>query len=322
MNYISPILAPIVDVWDHFTQDNDFLEATKYPGSYVDRWIANQRLRVNREYTHAWNSFYGEPTVKGTLSDNILRFSVFAFVERWVAIRQAHGFLKTRYLIADSNAGALSGVRAQGLAGSFRGNLWHILQFVGVQYHALSLSNNDLIKYIGLSTLFEYLLYPLDTLKTLNQADVKKSFRNTWDLTVKTVERGGLSQFYNGAFFKAGYNAFFGLNLWAISNESNLQYVSFPLWVASYALLTLKTRLQVANSALSFSNEADGEQVLKQVIGRQGLKGLYAGLIPFLAVNLLFAWSFPSLLSDDVKKARLNEIVSKAPKEYANRKYA
>lgn len=322
MNYLSPLLQPIVDVWDHFTLDNDFLEATKYPGGYVDKWIANQRLRVNREYTSAWNSFYGEPTVTGTLGENFMRFSVLAFAERWVAIRQAHGFLKTRFLLANTNAGALNGVRAQGLSGSFRGNLWHILQFVGVQYHALALSNNDPFKFIALSTAFEFLLFPLDTVKTLNYADVKKSFRNTFDLVAKTAERGGLTQFYSGAFFKAGYNAFFGLNLWAMANGSNLQWFTFPAWVASYALLTIKTRLQVANSSLSFSNEGQGDKVLKHIIGKEGIRGLYAGLVPFLAVNLLFAWSFPSLLSDDVKRSKLNEIVSKAPKEYANRKYA
>lgn len=319
MNTIAPYITPIADVWHFLTSDHAWEAATQTPGDFQQKWIANQRQRVNNCYKHAWSRFYDTPTVTGTLSDNILRFSALAFVERLVAIRQAYGFLKARFTMSNNTAGALNGVRAQPLLGAFRGNMWHIAQFVGVQYQALYLSEHNPLKFVLYSSLFEFLFYPLDTIKTLNYADVTKNFKNSWDLIVKTTAKDGFTQLWNGVFFKTGYNVMFGLNLWALSNDSALQWVTFPLWLSSYGLLTLKTRFQIAGSSLSYQ-EAQID-ALDSMVAREGFRSLYAGFVPWAAVNILFAWNFSGLFSEEKKNSVLESIIDRAPTQHRERKY-
>lgn len=321
MNSIAPILKPIGDLWAYFAHDTRFEAMTEYPGEWHVKYVKNQRLRVNDEYNAAWQRFYQEPDLYNTLWDNAYRFSILAFAERWIAVRQAQKFLKTRFTMSNNNVGALNALRQQGIMGAFRGNLLNLAHFVGVHYHALLYSNNDPIKYLFFSTVFEAALYPLDTLRTLNYADVTKSFRNTWDLTVKTVERGGLGQFFRGVELKLIYNLFFGINLWAISSDSNLQWVTLPLWLGSYAVLSLKTRVQVAGSSLSYQNAEQPEVQLNNIVRREGIRGLYNGFLPFAILNIAFAYSLPSLFSEEKKRNILDQIRQKAPTEPERNKY-
>jgi Mitochondrial carrier protein. len=321
MNTIAPYLQPIGDLWAYFTKDHILEDLTYYPGDWHTKVIKSQRLKVNEKYTETWKRFYEEPDVYNTLVDNAYRFSLLAFAERWITVRQAQQFLKTRFTMSNNNVGALNAIRQQGLLGAFRGNLFNIAHFIGVQYHALYYANNDPLKYIFFSSVFEAALYPLETLRTLYYADVAKSFRNPWDAVVKTVERGGLQQFYRGVDFKIIYNVFFGINLWSMASDSVLQYVTLPLWLFSYAALSLKTRLQIAGSSLSFQNPELAEVQLNNIVRREGIRGLYNGFLPWAVLNLGFAWYFPSLFSEDKKRNTLASIIKEAPREERDFKY-
>lgn len=103
------------------------------------------------------------------------------------------------------------------------------------------------------ATAFEFVLYPLDTLRTLVQTDLAGNFNGYRDCLAKTMEKGGLEIMFRGVSLKLAYNAAYILNLRNLYDENMLGLmVSYPIWLASYALLTLKTRYQVCDSALSF----------------------------------------------------------------------
>lgn len=320
MNYIYPYLEPVLNLWEDLTHDKKWKEMTELPGDWHTKWLANQRYRVNDKYKEQVRKFNEETTLTDFLWDNKYRFTLLAFVERLYNLRQAQGFLKARFQVADSNIGALNAIRGQGLLGSFRGNLLNLFHFVGVHYHALLYANNDPTRYIMFSTLFELALYPLDTLRTLYYADVNRQFKSVFDCVTQTVEKRGLGQFYQGIPFKLVYNAIFGLNLVAFTNDSNLVYATFPLWVLSYGFLTLKTRLQIAGSPLSYQ-KGDAEALFNSIIRRESIRGLYSGLLPFLALNIGAAYCFPSLLNETKRREILGAIRATAPPEPRGSKY-
>lgn len=93
-------------------------------------------------------------------------------------------------------------------------------------------------------SLFELMTFPIDTVKTLLQADVTRTYRNAFDCIQKTFERSGTRNFYNGFFAKLIFNGALIFNLRSIyENDTAQQLVSFPLLALSYAGLTIKTRL-------------------------------------------------------------------------------
>jgi hypothetical protein len=320
MNYIYPYLEPVLNLWDDLTHDKKFKELTEVPGDWHSKWLANQRYRVNDQYKEQVRKFNEDPNLADFLWDNKYRFTLLAFVERLYNLRQAQGFLKTRFQVADSNIGALNAIRGQGLLGSFRGNLLNLFHVVGVHYHALLYANNDPTRYIMFSTLFELALYPLDTVRTLYYADVNRQFKSVFDCVAQTVEKRGFGQFYQGVPFKLVYNALFATNLMAYANDSNLVYATFPLWVLSYGFLTLKTRLQIAGSPLSYQ-KGDAEALFNSIIRRESIRGLYSGLIPFLALNIGAAYCLPSLFSKEKQREILGAIRKQAPPEPRGSKY-
>lgn len=320
MNYLYPYLEPVLNVWEDLTTDKKFKDITEYPGDWHTKWLANQRYRVNDKYKEQVRLFNEDLTLTDVLWQNKYRFTLLAFVERLYNLRQAQGFLKTRFQIGDSNIGALNAIRGQGLMGSFRGNLLNLFHFIGVQYQSLVLAGNDPAKYVLYSSLFELALYPLDTLRTLYYADVNRQFKNVFDAVGQTVEKRGFGQFYSGVGFKLAYNLIFGLNVWSYATDSNLVYLSTPLWVLSYAFLSFKTRLQVAESPLSYQ-KGDAEALLNTIVKRESIRGLYSGLIPFLVLNIGFAYCFTSLFSDRKKADILSAIVKTAPPEQRGGKH-
>jgi len=57
-----------------------------------------------------------------------------------------------------------------------------------------------------------------------------------------TVQNNGYGHLYRGILFKLTYNVAF---LWHLNNfyeDSALQLLSTPVWILSYAFLTMKTR--------------------------------------------------------------------------------
>jgi len=107
------------------------------------------------------------------------------------------------------------------------------------------------------------------------------------------------------------YNAVFGLHLWNVSNDSNLVYLTTPLWLLSYAFLTTKTRAQLSGSPLSYHTSESS--IIDITLRKEGFRGLYQGLVPFVLLNVYFMYSFPSLFSEDKKRKKLEEIASKDP---------
>lgn len=320
MNYIYPYVKPVFDVWEDLTTDKRWKELTRYPGDWHTKWIANERYKVNDRFKAKYERFYEEPELYNTLWDNKYRFTLLAFVERWIAVRQAQGFLKSRFQFGNSDIGALNAIRANGITGSFRGNLLNLFHFIGVHYHALLYANNSPTKYIAYASLFELALYPLDTLRTLRYADLNGQFRNTYDCVTQVVAKNGLGHFYRGVDLKLVYNLFLGLNIWSYSNDSNLLYATFPLWVISYGLLSLKTRVQIAGSPLSYQEASSSSSLLNIIIRRESVRGLFKGVVPFIAFNVAAGYCFPSLLSEDKKKEILTGIRDSAP-PYQAREY-
>lgn len=321
MNTLYPYIEPVINLWNDLTTDKKFKEYTEFPIDWHTKWLAHERMKVNDVYRGLWKRFYEQPELTETLKDNAYRFTALAFVERWYNLRQAQGFLKARFQIPNSDVGALNALRGQGILGSFRGNLLNLFHFVGVHYHALLYSNNNPLQYLLFASLFEVALYPVDTLRTLLYADVNKQFKNTFDAVTQTVSKNGLGHFYRGVELKLAYNIFFGLNLWSVSNDSNLQYLTFPLWIASYGILALKTRLQIAGSPLSYHGPEDANTILNTVVRRESIRGLYAGLLPFLALNIFAAYHFPGIFSEEKKRNLLKAVRDTAPIENYEGKY-
>jgi hypothetical protein len=86
-NTLSPLVQPLLDLWDHLTLDKRWMEMTEYPGEWHIKWLKNNRLKVEDKYNALWHRFYHEPSLYTTLNDNFMRFSLLAFLERWVTIR-------------------------------------------------------------------------------------------------------------------------------------------------------------------------------------------------------------------------------------------
>lgn len=315
-NALGPLFKPLADTWNYYTSDQILDGVTQYKKEWHTKFLQSERLRLNEEYEHAHKRFYQEPELTTVFQDNWARFSLLAFAERLIVVRQAHGFLRNRYEFAPSTTGGLNAVRSQGLLnGALRGNLLNALHFTLVVYHPLVLAKGDLTKFLAYSTAFEALAYPLDTIKTLLYADVKRSYSSVWSLLKNNFETRGYDMLYRGLPLKIAYNLIFGANLAAFGSDSNLVYLTTPLWLASYGLLTIKTRQQVADTTLSGRLGEDPHSILTRTLRGEGVRGLYAGLIPFALVNLAFMWNLPSLYSENRKDRLISEIISKKPSD-------
>jgi len=301
------IVRPIGDLWNYYTGDPVFIELQRTGKPYHTRALAAEKLNVSNEYTEKYNRMFKEPTLTGFLEENWARFTLLAFAERTVVVRQAYDILKSRLEFANSTSGALNAVKSRGLfQGVFRGNLLNLLHSSIVYYHPLVLSNGSAEKFVALSLLFELAAYPLDTIKTLYYADVKNTYSSVFNTLSKNIEAEGAAFLYRGVAFKLMYSVVFGLNLVSVCNDSYLSYLTTPLWLASFPLLTLKTRAQIAGSTLSYYNYVKSPETVR-------LGNLYAGFAPFAVLNLLACWSFPSLLSEAKKRGLLHEIAEKMP---------
>jgi len=78
-------------------------------------------------------------------------------------------------------------------------------------------------------------------------------------------------------------------------------------------LLSIKTRLQIAGSSLSFQQPLDSDVTLNNIVRREGVKALFSGFIPFVLLNLFAGFHFYGLLSDEKKTAILDHVVKEAP---------
>jgi len=306
-NSIAPYIRPIADLWNYYTGDPNFTELQRTGKAFHTRLLAAEKLNVNDEYTKRHSRMNKEPTLSDFLGENWHRFTLLAFAERLFAVRQGYDILKARLRFSNSTSGAINAVKSGGLVnGLFRGNFLNVLHQSIVFYHPLVLSHGHITNFMLYSLLFEIASYPLDTVKTLVYADVKKTYSSVLNLLTKNIEGEGAKFLYRGLRFKLAYNVAFGLSLASICHDSNLAYITTPLWLLSYPLLTLKTRAQIAGSTLSYYNYHTAPQTIR-------ISNMYAGFAPFLLVNLFAAWSFPTLFSEEKKYNILKGITEKMP---------
>lgn len=314
MNTVGPYLKVVSDYWNEITHDSTFLTLTQVPGQWLRKKLLADRMAVNKEYMDNYRRFYETPTLRDTLEDNWHRFTIFAILERLTVVRQAQSCLKSRLELGGNDLSSLiQTIRDNGaIKGYFRGNLINLFHFIGVQYQSVAWSEGDFTKYLGFSLLFETLLYPVDTLRTLIYADVTGRFSGMADCLKQTLSHNSYGKLYSGLSFKLLYNVIFGMNLWAINNESYLKFATIPLWIASIGLLAAKVRMQVINTALSFQKEITAENI-DHFFKRNFYLGK-SGTIPFLVLNLLAMYNLPLFYGEEMKERILENIKKKAPR--------
>ena len=79
-----------------------------------------------------------------------------------------------------------------------------------------------------------------------------RNYKGYFHCLKSVLDTNGWQHLFRGVQFKLTYNAAFLWNLRNLYDENLLLCVSLPIWMASYILLTIKTRLQVYDTSLSF----------------------------------------------------------------------
>eukprot|EP01017_Pseudomicrothorax_dubius_P041703 TRINITY_DN66_c0_g1_i1.p1 TRINITY_DN66_c0_g1~~TRINITY_DN66_c0_g1_i1.p1 ORF type:complete len:324 (+),score=72.14 TRINITY_DN66_c0_g1_i1:100-1071(+) len=309
MNVIGPYLKAVTDVWNGLTHDDKFTKDTALRGDWHKKFLRRERERVNDWYKINFQGFYEQPEYSRFLRDNFIRLFVLAGVERLITIRQSTEILRQRYLYAPTNLGAINALRSDGrLLGSFRGNFFHLLHTSAVQYLAVRHAEGDFLRYFILSLGLEAVTYPLETIKTLLHANVGRQFRGAYDALTQTFLREpSIGRLWRGLEFKLGHCTFYGLHLWAVSNDSWTSVLTLPLLLLSYPLLVLKTHSQIANTPLA-GETSNLEFILQRITSGRGIRSLYAGAIPYTLLNTVFLWYLPSIFSEKKKTRVLDEI--------------
>ena len=215
--------------------------------------------------------------------DNWCRILLFNGVERMISMRQGYSALSSKLFIPSNNNIELSKALSAegGLRGWFKGSILNGLHFTGVFYPALYFSGGSFASFSLFYLLFDFIMMPLDRLRTLSYntlGSVKEAFYH--------------SQAYSGVFYKVAFNIPF---LWAlrttVDEASTIERVlAWGSVALAYPLLSLKIQSQLND----------------QSIRSPFLPKLYAGLIPFLALNMFVHWSLKHLYSSATKN-RLQE---------------
>lgn len=195
MNSISHVTKPLADLWNYYTHDANLEQLLSFRGGYSggndwhSKYLRSEQDVLRNEFDELSARFNEEPRLLDLVSDNKWRLTALAGVERLISARQAHSGLKARFYVPDNNRAVLQQIFNQGvLGGYFRGYLLNLAQFVGVGYHSLLWSHKtNYLNHFAISSLFEALLFPLDTIKTLIYADLQGKYKG----------RGGRERLFN-----------------------------------------------------------------------------------------------------------------------------
>lgn len=317
MNTLYPIFEPLFDFWNYLTHDEYFAKLTKFTGGnsqgseWHSKYLKAEMHKVTSRIDYLYKQFNEAPCIWDVLWDNKGRLTVLAGFERLIAFRQAQSILGARFTLHNNNGSVMNAFFNKGpLRGFFRGYMLHLAQFVSVQYHSLLISHNtSLANHILVSSLIETAFYPLDTVKTIIYADLNKKYANYRDCLRSILTNNGISHLYRGLAFKLSYNVLFLVNLRNMYEGSNLTYLTLPLWLLSYSLLSIKTCLQVCDTKLSYAS-LKSENMNKIIMRLAYNNNLFSGLVPFAALNLLFSYTFYSLYSEEAKNRALFEPIS------------
>lgn len=291
------------ELWNTISEDSTKQAYDLRNTPYLTRQFHHDLERKGHFYIHAKRRFDEKVALFDVLNDNYLRFTVFGFLERLFVLRQTSAF--TSYPSVRGPDGVFSGFNklgAQSLArGAFRGNLLSTLQFLGVHYQALSLSNKNLGSFCVNYVILDALFHPLDTIKTRYQADTRGVYKSLADCAAKTSP----SQLFSGLLFRLGFSSAMAAYFTSISSSCYLSPMSVLTLFIAYPFLTLKSISQVTSSP-NFNITGDVSQLNKFLGGdstAKQVKNLYRGFLPFLALNMLAPYVFPQLWTTSKQEA-------------------
>lgn len=260
--------------------------------------------KKHESYNEMQKRFYGQTSYCDVMKDNYLRFTVLAFLDRLTVIRQTslhtsfHSILGKDTLLTNFNLSRGAGMSR----GILRGNFLNLIQFTGVHFQALALSDKSPAAFFPLLLVLDSVLHPLDTIKTRWQADTRGLYSSFADCAGRTSP----SQLFNGYFFKLAYTAIMGTYFVNLSNDCYCSPLSIALLTAAYPFLTLKSIAQVNNQGTVFS---DFTSVFKGIEGNRTsfIRTAYRGFLPFLTLNLLAPYTFPQLWSKTKREHELEK---------------
>ncbi|EGR31405.1 hypothetical protein IMG5_110640 [Ichthyophthirius multifiliis] len=317
-NYIFPYLSPIKDLWNYLTVDQNqqkLFEYRQHTGSlgtdWVSRYLYSEQDILNERYLYLHKQFNEEPELMNVLTDNIYRLSLFAGLERIITLRQAFICTRAQFQFAGNSFQSAAQVVLNGgifTQGFYKGSFLNLLQFYLVPYQALIWSQKGgFLAQLAATSAFEALFYPLDTLKTAVYCDTVGKY-DGWFSTLKDLmaKKGGLQGLFRGVEYKLGYNLIFLAHLRAVYDNSSLQWLSWPAWIASYGLLSMKSKLQIADSSVSLANLQEST--------RLRFCQTYAGVVPWAVFNYFFMYQFYGWYSDQAKNNKFEELVEEGNK--------
>lgn len=93
MNSFAYVLRPLADLWHTVTEDQDWNKQTEFKGGYGQgnawhhKFLRFEKYRLLKHQDGLRSRFYEPTKVSDIVSDNFLRLTVFAGVERLVALR-------------------------------------------------------------------------------------------------------------------------------------------------------------------------------------------------------------------------------------------
>lgn len=170
-----------------------------------------------------------------------------------------------------------------------KGSLLAAAQLSLVLYPSVYVANKSSNKYTAFLTtytLFDALLYPIDTIKSILYSETHARLRLRDVLTGHTY-----ASIYRGLVFKLGFNIPYLTSLYLTTQGDNgvSTAVSWLATAALYPLNTLKVRTQLLTTDFSVGKEAGN-----------GLRsGLYRGVVPFILLNAVLGWTLRPLFSSE-----------------------
>lgn len=152
-------------------------------------------------------------------------------------------------------------------------------------------SNNKYATFLTTYTIFDALLYPVDTIKNILYSETHAGLSNIYfKVELRDVlASSNLPNLYRGIVFKLAFNIPLITSLY-LTTQSDCGTSTILAWMATaalYPLNTIKVRAQLMPTYFSVGNE--GISAIRT--------GLYRGLVPFLLLNSLLGWSLRPLLS-------------------------
>lgn len=242
------------------------------------------------------------------ISDNWVRFSALAFLDRVTTVRQTSLFSSNLAYTSKNNFSAsANAIRNQGLfKGALRGNFLNYLHFLGVQTQAYVISNGNLTTYLSTLLALETILYPLDTVRVRYQADVSGKYKSFLD----SLSRTKPAELYSGLPNKLIFAAIYGFYLSQAGNASGFENLkNLPLLALAYPFLTLKTIGQVTlTSGNVVSNIFGSFNVAEKMLKADGIKVLYRGFLPFAALSFIAPHYLPKIWTSDIQDSAVEAL--------------